>query len=238
MYLDGPGQCSIAGDSCYGGGAPGGGWAYVALGFFDNSEWGYWGSWGIYFYFGGMGEEGSSDDSTSGAASNCVLNLTISGVAGTPAFGAIGLANYLNQIFSPVDVQVSINSGAAADYTFTDASGVLAQIVAPSEALIPGSYGYTSNWGGIAFNSGYIFSDRTSAMADATGGSFSVAYDRIAAHELSHFLLQTPDLPFPGQGILSYGPDSGNTNTNRYLPTKDQLQVIKKKCQQLHPGGN
>jgi RHS repeat-associated protein len=190
-------------------------------------------------------EGGPTGGGPSGGGSNpqakrpkpCVLNLNLSTVGGGPAFGGIGLADYLNQIFSPANVQVSINSGAPADYTLTDASGLLAQIVAPSEALGPGINGYTNNYPGGALNSGYIFSGTIGSLIDSSGGSYSLAYDRIAAHEMSHFLLQSPDLPFPGEGVLSYGPDAGNPNTNRFLPTPDQLQAIKQMCAKLHPGG-
>ena len=44
-------------------------------------------------------------------------------------------------------------------------------------------------------------------------------------------------LPFPGVGILSYGPGSTDPSTNRFVPTSRQLSAIASKCKKLRQGG-
>ena len=166
----------------------------------------------------------------------CTLDVTVTDGTGGSPVGSIDLENYLNQILSPANVGASINSGAPADYTLTDVSNSMARLLAP--AVGRGVLGHTTTGPiGVPFNSGFIFSQKISAVVNAQGGSYVLAYDRIAAHELSHYLLHSGELPRPGQGVLSYGAGPGDPNTDRFLPTADQLKAIKQKCAELHPAG-
>jgi hypothetical protein len=163
----------------------------------------------------------------------CTLQLRVTGLAGNSPPAAIGLQSYLNSILGP-NVQVAVNSGSQPDYTLS----YVPSFLAPAEAYNggdPGTVGWTSNWGGSALDSGYVLTDRLNQQLATNGGSYTLGYNRVGAHEISHFLLNSGDLKFPGLGMLSWGPDVGNPNTNRFLPTSDQLAKIKAKCDQLHP---
>jgi len=164
---------------------------------------------------------------------SCTLQLRVTSQLGNLPFPAIGLQNYLNSIFGPGGVQVAVNSSATPDYTLHDVPTLFAP---PSAQNSPGALGYTTNFAGFPLNSGYILSERVAASFSGQG-SFTLSYDRIAAHEFGHFLLSSPDLPFPGVGILSYGPGSADPSTNRFVPTPSQLTAIANKCHKLRQGG-